>query len=90
MVKHDIIHPNTMINITIQVEHLASILGADSRNNRIIIPNMDLRVAQESFTLRAANYWNQLPRTVRRHSKISNFKKHARSWILEKVEQFLD
>ena len=71
-------------------EHLASILGADSRNNRIIIPNMDLRVAQESFTLRAANYWNLLPLTVRRHSKISNFKKHARSWILEKVEQFLD
>ena len=71
-------------------EHLASILGADSRNNRIIIPNMDLRVAQESFTIRAANYWNLLPHTIRTQSKISQFKKHAKSWILEKVDQFLD
>ena len=36
-------------------EHLAGLLGADSRNKRIIIPNLDLGLAQKSFTLRGMN-----------------------------------
>ena len=42
-------------------EHLAGILGNDSRNKRIVIPNLDLSLAQKSFTLRGAECWNQLP-----------------------------
>ena len=33
-------------------EHLDGHLGADNRNKRIIIPNLDLGLAQKSFTLR--------------------------------------
>ena len=71
-------------------EHLDSILNKDSRNSRIIIPNLNLRVAQKSFTLRGANSWNQLPFSIIKSTKIGTFKKLARKWIHENIPRFLD
>ena len=71
-----------------QREYLANLLGKDSRNNRIIIPNLDLRVAQWSFTLRGAESWNLLPLSIRKQSKIGTFKKLAKYWIMGNVERF--
>ena len=71
-------------------EQLASILVRDSRNSRIIIPNLDLSVAQRSFTLRGADSWNQLPLHITTAQKIGNFKKLARKWVTENIYIFLD
>ena len=60
-------------------EYLASILTKDSRNDRIIIPNLDLRVAQNSFTLRGAESWNLLPQHLRQNPKIGSFKNQLRN-----------
>ena len=71
-------------------EHLASFLTRDSRNSRIIIPNMNLRLALNSFTIRGANSWNRLPLNVTKMEKIGPFKKLAKKWIVENVPRFLD
>ena len=71
-------------------EALYSMLAADSRNSRIIIPNMDLSLAQKGFSIRGAEYWNKLPLCARQNSKISQFKKQDRAWILSNVPRFLD
>ena len=71
-----------------QPEYLANLLSKDSRSNRIIIPNLDLRVAQWSFTLRGAESWNLLPLSIRKQSKIGTFKKLAKYWIMGNVERF--
>ena len=71
-------------------EHLASILKRDSRNSRIIIPNLDLTVAHKSFTLRGAHSWNQLPFNLIKAEKIGTFKKLTRKWILAYIPRFLD
>ena len=71
-------------------EYLAEIFSKDSRNERIVIPNIDLRLTQNSFTLRGANSWNLLPLNLRKQSKIGSFKKLARKWICENVPRFLE
>ena len=71
-------------------EHLAEILCQDNRNRRIIIPNLDLRLAQKSFSMRAAENWNQIPLEIRSQSKVGNFKKLAKRWILDNVPKFLE
>ena len=71
-------------------EYLADLLRMDNRNNRIIIPNLDLSIAQNSFSLRGAESWNLLPLSTREQPKISTFKKLAKKWILENVDRFLE
>ena len=71
-------------------EHLAGLLGRDNRNNRIIVPNLDLSLAKKSFTLRAAENWNQMPPHIRTSPKIGEFKKLAKKWISEHIPRFLD
>ena len=71
-----------------QPEHLAKLLKQDSRNSRIIIPNIDLRVAQKSFTMRGSTSWNILPLSIRNQVKIGTFKKLAKQWILSNIEKF--
>ena len=71
-----------------QPEHLSQILNQDNRNSRIIIPNLDLRLAQRSFTLRGSDSWNLLPSNIRNQSKIGSFKKLAKQWTLTHVERF--
>ena len=71
-------------------KYLANRLLKDSRNARIMIPNLELRLTQKSFTIRGADYWNRLPENIRKQSKIGIFKKLAQKWILENVPRFLD
>ena len=39
-------------------EYLALKLNNDTRTGRILIPNTDLRLAQNSFVIRGSSYWN--------------------------------
>ena len=71
-------------------EYLSSILSKDSRNTRIIIPNLDLSLVLKSFTIRGAVCWNKLPLNTRITQKISHFKKLARQWICDNVPRFQD
>ena len=69
-------------------EHLAGIFCQDSRNRRILIPNWNLSLGQKSFRIRGAENWNMLQLDVRAQTKIGNFKKQAKKWILENVRKF--
>ena len=71
-------------------EYLANILCLDSRNKRVVIPNLGLTLAQKSFTLRGSESWNQVPLQIRQSSKIGSFKKQLKKWIVENVPRFLD
>ena len=71
-------------------EYLATRLLKDSRNRRIMIPNLELKLAQNSFTIRGADYWNRLPENIRKQEKIGTFKKLAKKRILKNVHRFLD
>ena len=71
-------------------EHLASILRLDSRNRRILIPNLNLKIAQDSFTVRGAASWNLLPLSIREQTKIGIFKKLMKSWVLDNISMFLE
>ena len=78
------------IRICKEPEYLASISVKDSRNSRIIIPNLDLTLAQKSFTVRGAVNWNQLHLNITKTDKIGPFKKLAKKWIFENVPRFLE
>ena len=71
-------------------EYLANVLVNDSRNGRIIIPNKDIRLTQNSFTMRGAESWNSLPEDMRKCPKLSNFKKFVKVWIAKNVPRFLE
>ena len=71
-------------------EHLAEILCQDNRNRRIFISNLDLTLEQKSYSMRAAENWNQILLEIRFQPKIGNFKKLAKKWILENVPKFLE
>ena len=71
-------------------EYLADILTKDSRNERIIIPNVELRLTQKSFTMRAADNWNFIPQNIRNQNKIGCFKKLVRKWTTENVLRFIE
>ena len=71
-------------------EYLAAALNTDNRNGRILIPKLNLRIAQDSFTMRGAECWNLLPDRVRAETKIGTFKKLAKKWTLENIDRFLD
>ena len=60
------------------------------RSRRIFIPNLDLSIAQNSFSLKGAESWNLLPLSTREQPKISTFKKLAKKWIMENVDRFLE
>ena len=78
------------IRINQEPEHLASILCKTSRNSRIMIPNFSLTLVCQSFTVRAAEYWNHLPLNIRLTNKIGVFKQLVKNWIVKNVPRFLD
>ena len=71
-------------------EYLADIFYKDSKNKRILIPNLDLTLARNSFSIRAAENWNTIPLKIRSNLKIGVFKKLAKKWVLDNVPRFLD
>ena len=71
-------------------EYLASVFTRDNRNNRVIIPNLDLTLVQKSFSMRGADNWNSIPLQIRLNMKIGSFKKQVKEWIKQNIPQFLD
>ena len=71
-------------------EYLSDILTRDNKNERISIPNIDLRLTQKSFTMRGAENWNSIPQNIRNQNKIGCFKKLVRKWITENVPRFIE
>ena len=69
-------------------EYLASFLKNDSRNGKIIVPNLKLGLAQKSFCYRGSTEWNLLPEHVRNARKIGEFKRGVRKWIMENIARF--
>ena len=70
-------------------EYLALKLNNDTRTGRILIPNTDLRLAQNSFVIRGSSNWNTLPEHIRNQVKIGSFKKLVKIWILKNIPRFL-
>ena len=88
IVYHSILNVFKLRN-NMEPKHLAGIMCQDSRNKRILIPNLDLTLAQKSFTLRAAENWNKMPLHLRSNLKIGAFKKLASLGSWSKTSDFL-
>ena len=71
-------------------EYLATKLKNDTRTGRILIPNTDLRLAQNSFVIRGSASWNALPESIRTQAKIRTFKKLTKKWISDNIPRFMD
>ena len=95
MTVNQLVSYHTLITIfkirnSSEPEYLARFLKDDSRTGRLIIPNIDLGLARKSFTFRGADQWNLLPCSLRTTSKIGEFKKKLRKWIMDNIPRFLD
>ena len=71
-------------------EYLARLLRDENRGGKIILQNTQLTLARRSFIWRGSQQWNLLSVELRRSTKISLFKKGARSWVVENISQYLD
>ena len=71
-------------------EYLARKLKYDNILQNIIIPNTGLSLAKQSFTYRAAQQWNLLPKSTRNILKIGKFKKELRKWTMMNIPRFND
>ena len=69
-------------------EELGVMLTRDNHNGHIIMKNTQLSLYRNSFVFRGSLLWNKLPREIRLESKMSQFKKHLRKWLLENIERF--
>ena len=78
------------IRINNEPEYLAELMKKDSRNGRIMIPKLNLNLANRSFTIRGAEIWNSLPRNIRNQTKVVTFKKMLKAWVKENVEKFAE
>ena len=70
-------------------EYLATILKIDNRNGKIIVPNSKLVLAKNSFCYRGASNWNSLPTYIRNATKIGEFKRKLKKWIMENIARFI-
>ena len=92
---HQLIAYHTLISIykirkSGEPEYLARFLRDENRGGKIILQNTHLTLARRSFIWRGSQQWNLLSVELRRSTKISLFKKGARSWVVENISQFLD
>ena len=71
-------------------EYLAQQLQFDNRNGRVIVPNVKLSLAQNSFCFRGSDTWNSLPINVRKAKKIGQFKNGAKKWVMRNVPRFIE
>ena len=71
-------------------EYLAQQLEFDNRNGRVIVPNVRLSLAQNSFCFRGADTWNSLPGYVRQSKKIGQFKNGLKKWVLSNIPRFVE
>ena len=70
-------------------EYLSEKLSVDTPTGRILIANSKIRLAQNSFIIRASSNWNDLPLATRKIRKIGMFKTEAKKWIAHNVPRFL-
>ena len=85
---HQLIAYHTLISIykirkSGEPEYLARFLRDENRGGKIILQNTHLTLARRSFIWRGSQQW-------RRSTRISLFKRGARSWVVENISQFLD
>ena len=78
------------LRFTGEPEHLAQTFKYENRLGHLIVPNTDLEIARKSFSVRAANQWNQLAFSLRSTKKIGDFKKGLKLWIEKNVPRFPD
>ena len=71
-------------------ECFAKVFKSENRNGNIIVQNTRLGLLQNSFRIRGAMDWNELPKQIRESSKIGQFKSKVRSWIKVNVPKFHD
>ena len=71
-------------------EYLNDIMNRNNRSNKIVVPNSTLSLAMKSYCFRGANDWNKLPEDIRNYTKIGDFKRQLKAWILKNVPQFYD
>jgi hypothetical protein len=71
-------------------EYLASFLQDDSRAGQIILTNTKLTLFMKSFVWRGVSTWNQLSLELRKATKIGQFKRGAKEWVLRNVQAFLE
>ena len=64
-------------------EYLSEKLSVDTPTGRILIANSKIRLAQNSFIIRASSNWNDLPLATRKIRKIGMFKTEAKKWIAQ-------
>ena len=76
------------IRQTGEPEYLAQFLKNDNRQDRIIIPNTTLTLAKKSFIWRGSETWNSLSLTLRKCTKIGQFKRGAKQWVMDNIPRF--
>ena len=69
-------------------EYMASFLKNDTRTGKIMEPNIKLGLAQKSFCFRGSSDWNSLPSSIRNSTKIGEFKRKLKSWVLQNIPRF--
>ena len=69
-------------------EYLASYLNNDSRTGRIMVTNCKLSLTLKIFCFRDPSDWNSLPQNARNSSKIGEFKREAKKWVLQNISRF--
>ena len=78
------------IRMSREPEYLAASLCKDNRLGKIIVQNTRLSLVKNSFKIRGASNWNELPAEIRSEAKIGLFKEKLRTWIKANVPKFLD
>ena len=94
MTVNQLVAYHTLITVlkirqTSEPEYLATILKLDNRNGKIIVPNSKIVLAARSFCYRGASDWNSLPNKIRSVSKIGQFKRGLKTWIMENKARFI-
>ena len=77
------------VRATREPEYLSNVFHNVNRSGSIIVRNTRLTLYKESFGLRGARSWNDLPVKIRNIEKIGLFKIELRKWIKQNVRRFL-
>ena len=71
-------------------EYLAKFFLNETRTGRIMEPCIKLGLAQKSFCIRGTSCWNTLPPSIRNSTKLGEFKRKLKLWIIQNIPRFPD
>lgn len=71
-------------------DYLSSLLCSVNINGNIILPRLNLQLAEKSFVVRGAKLWNSLPSSLKDVNNTRLFKTRLRQWVVENVPKFID